>query len=181
MPPSRGGAAGQMGPKAAHRPVVKAESAEGPRSGVHENLGRLRVPRRRFGWTAAKTRVSWRVMKRLGSVLLRLLTVWLVATLATASVGPGAPGAAPAGDPPHVTMHAEMPTGAACPTDREAARHGHEGHAICAMTVCCFSDGPVAAAVAPGTEIRPAGHQAFVEGGLPQSEPERAKKPPRHT
>lgn len=169
-----------MGSKAAHQSVFKSATGEGPSRGVHETLGRLRVPRRGFGWTAAKTRVSWRVMKRLGSALSRLLMVWLVATLVTALVGFGVSDAAPAGDVPQASGHAEMQAGAACPADAEAGMHGHEGHALCALTLCCFSDRPVPAAVLPHVEILPAGYHPFSEGGLPQSEPERAKKPPRH-
>lgn len=113
--------------------------------------------------------------------LSRLLMVWLVATFVVASVGMGASGAAPDKAMTHATIQTDMQMGEHCPSMDEAATHEQTGHTACAMTVCCFSDGPDLLAPLPGFEILPAGYLSVAERRLTQSEPERAKKPPKHT
>lgn len=107
--------------------------------------------------------------------------VWLVATFVTASVGVGASGSAMSGDMPHETAHAEMQMGEDCPTKADGRTQGHNGHEACAMTVCCFSEGPNLSAPLPEFEVMPTRYQPLAERRLTQSEPERAKKPPKHT
>ncbi|WP_297768380.1 hypothetical protein [uncultured Roseovarius sp.] len=120
-------------------------------------------------------------MRQLRSALSRLLMVCLVATFVTASVGVGASGAATSGDMPHEIGHAEMPMDEDCPTEADAGLHGQKGHEACAMTVCCFSEGPDLSALSPDFEVIPTPYQPLAERHLTQTEPERAKKPPKHT
>lgn len=107
--------------------------------------------------------------------------VWLVATFVTASIGVGASGTATPGDMAHETAHAEMQMGEDCQTEAAAGMHGQKGHEACAMTVCCFSEGPDFSALSPDFEVMPTLYQPLTERRLTQSEPESAKKPPKHT
>ena len=118
-------------------------------------------------------------MRQLRNALSRLLMVWLVATFVTAFVGVGASGAATPSDMPHDAAHADMPMGEDCST--EAGMHGQKGHEACAMTVCCFSEVPDLSALSPDFEVMPTLYQPLAERRLTQSEPERVKKPPKHT
>lgn len=106
--------------------------------------------------------------------------VWLVAAFVTGSVGMGASGAMAGNDLDHHAVHTQMDAAEGCPTALKSDMHGKKGHATCTMTACCFSEGPDLAILSPRFESLSAGYLPFAERRLTQSEPERAKKPPKY-
>jgi len=122
--------------------------------------------------------VYW--MRQLRYMLTRVLTVWLVAAFVTGSFGAGSSGAASNADVVHDMASPAMQMGNDCPLGAEPEKQSHNSHAACAMTVCCFSDGPDLAVISPDFETMPADYAPFAERRLTQSEPERAKKPPKY-
>jgi len=66
----------------------------------------------------------------------------------------------------------------ACPSD--TAPPTHAPHGDCAMVICCFSqtDSPQAAYNAT---LLPADYGTMTDPRLPQADPDRSDKPPKHT
>jgi len=103
----------------------------------------------------------------------------LMAMFVMGSFGMGAAGAATAVEPTHITDHAARP-GSDCRTMDETGAPMQNGHAACMMTVCCFSEASQFVAMQPKAQLYQTSYALLGEALLTQSEPERAKKPPKH-
>lgn len=104
----------------------------------------------------------------------------LMAMFVMGSFGTGGAAAAKMSEPAHMMEHAAQP-GSDCPTLDDTDAPMQTSHAACTMTVCCFSEAPDFGAVEPEAQLLPASYTVSVEARLTQAEPERAKKPPKHT
>lgn len=81
----------------------------------------------------------------------------------------------------HMMDHA-APSVSDCPMQDEATDAPMQtGHAACMMTVCCFSDIPGFGALQRDPKLVTTSRFLVAEARLTQAEPERAKKPPKHT
>lgn len=118
-------------------------------------------------------------MRQLRAVLAKCLMVVLMAMFVMGSFGMGAAGAATMDEPAHMMEHAGQ-SGSDCPTMDETDAPMQKGHAVCTMTVCCFSEAPDFGALQPEPQLLLASYAQSVEARLTQAEPERAKKPPKH-
>lgn len=106
--------------------------------------------------------------------------VLLMAMFVMGPVGMDAAGAAAMVEPAHMMDH-EAQSGSGCPTMDETGAPMQRGHAACTMTVCCFSEAPDFGALRPEAQLLSASYAQSIEARLTQAEPERAKKPPKHT
>lgn len=115
----------------------------------------------------------------------RLIALCLALAIFVGGVGMYAPAASNAS--PAIAHHAALQDPAAprvaqashaCPSESTSA--SQSTHGDCAMVICCFSqiDSPRAVHIAT---ILPADYGSPVDPRLPQADPERSDKPPKHT
>jgi len=105
--------------------------------------------------------------------------VALMAMFVMGSFGMGTADAAKMGERAQIMDHVAQHS-SDCPTMDETGAPMQTGHTACTMTVCCFSEAPDFGALRPMALAMPASYAQPVDAGLTQSEPERAKKPPKH-
>lgn len=126
-------------------------------------------------------------MTRIRQHSLRLVALFLALAIFAGSLAMHAPLASHASaHPPH---HAAMTDAAApvpsqashdCPSEASSASPAPLPHGDCTSAICCFAqlDSPVPAHDAT---LLPASYGRTVAARLPQADPERSDKPPKHT
>jgi len=105
--------------------------------------------------------------------------VVLMALIVTGSFGMGAAAAVTGPESAHMMDDAAQ-SGSDCPTMAKSGGPIQKGHAACTMIVCCFSEAPDFGAIQPVAQLLRASYAQSAEARLTQTEPERAKKPPKH-
>jgi hypothetical protein len=103
----------------------------------------------------------------------------LMAMYVMGAFGIGAAGAATGAESAY-TMNHDAQIDSDCSTMAETDAPMQKGHASCTITVCCFSEEPEFGAMQPKAQLLRTGYALLGDALLTQSEPERAKRPPKH-
>jgi len=112
------------------------------------------------------------------------VTLCLVLVIFASSLGMYAPSHAEAAQSMSITSDHAMPhmdeRAAGCPSEGVASVGLGDGHADCAMTICCFATSNDRHQMHVARALR-AEYGRSVESRLRQAVPERSDKPPKHT